>query len=415
MPKKKTKEELEVGYFRSRNLSICALFNLNRHDAALLFAHFEFIDEDYTQKVNIENFAKKFLPREKYVFQVLWKYFVVIFKDSRLGLGSATYVENINMARAGLANDSAVEDKEHGSYVEVIAFLFLLVSIQKNHCSHFLYWLIYTVNNETKSRKGLVQLVNKMWKIDKHDMDKKKMKQKALLVAGVKTAVKHLEASALDMKTFQIYDFRVQNAFTIPVKNLQIEIMKKIANKVFWKKSVNEIKLILADPSRIVPRMGEKNIAGKECHRSIGDRKYAWFELRDYIESFFRFHEAANAIVVEPTTLFQKLKRKLFPPKTKESTIVPVNLDTAASDFSLVEKVDERKLWSVDRYYDEAENNRFVAMQKLEDVDEELAVPLPDLFDFESGKGDGVRMKRGSNQDDSDDDDNDDYSDDESV
>jgi hypothetical protein len=399
---KKQKENLEVGYFRSRNLSICSLFNIDRHDAALLFAHMELIDESYTEKVNIEKFAKKFFPDGKFVFMHLWSYFVVIFKDSRLGLGTTSYIDNINMAKSDIGNHESVADKEHGTYVEVIAFLFMIVSIEKKHFSHFVYWLIYTVNDEAKTRRGLVAMVNKMWKLDKKCVDKEKQKLRTLHLSAVKKAVKHLEASALDMKTFQIYDFRVQNAFSTPVKHLQAEILKKIANKGFWKKGTEQLKLILLDPSLVVPRLGERNSAGKVSYRSTGDRKYAWFELRDYIEAFFRFHEAANAIVIEPATLFQKLKKKLFPPKIKESTIVPVNLETSAAvtDFSLVEKVDSRKKWSVEKYYDEAESNRDEALRMLEEAQEDLDEPLPEfLFEEEGGAGGRSGNQEGSDDD----------------
>lgn len=250
MPKK-PKENLEVGYFRSRNLSICSLFNIDKHDAALLFAHMELIDENYTEKVDIENFAKKFLPNSKFVFLFLWDYFIVIFKDSRLGLGSAAYVDNINMAKADHENHDLIADKKHGTYVEVIAFLCMIVSIEKKHFSHFIYWLIYTVNEEEKTRRGLVNMVSKMWELDKTYVDKEKHKKRTQYLAAVKKAVKHLEASALDMKTFQIYDYRVQTAFSFPVKNLQKEILKKIANKKFWKKLIKEFKLILNDPSLV--------------------------------------------------------------------------------------------------------------------------------------------------------------------
>ena len=211
----------------------------------------ELIDTGYTEKVNIEKFAKKFLPDSKFVFQFLWDYFIVIFKDSRLGLGSAAYVDNINMAKADHENPDVIADKKHGTYVEVIAFLFLLVSIDKKHFSHFIYWLIYTVNEEDKTRRGLVNMVSKMWKLDKTFVDKEKHKKRTLYMAAVKKAVKHLEASALDMKTFQIYDFRVHAAFSTPIKNLQAEILKKIANKPFWKKGTEELKLILSDPSQV--------------------------------------------------------------------------------------------------------------------------------------------------------------------
>ena len=138
MPKK-PKENLEVGYFRSRHLSICSLFHLDRHDAALLFAHYELIDEAYTEKVNIEKFAKKFLPDGKYAFQLLWSYFVLIFKDSRLGLGSLEYINNISMARMKVEDKNYMEDKENATYVELTAFLFMIVSINEKHFTLFLF------------------------------------------------------------------------------------------------------------------------------------------------------------------------------------------------------------------------------------------------------------------------------------
>ena len=163
---------------------------------------------------------------------------------------------------------------------------------------------------------------------------------------------------------------------------------------------------------QVVPRLGERNTAGKTTYRSIGDRKYAWFELRDFIEAFFRFHEAANEIVIEPVTLFQKLKLKMFPTKVKESTIVPVNLESDVTHFSLVEQVDSRKQWSVEKYYDEAENNRDFAMRMLEETEEELNEPLPEGLGLleNTGGGGGVRMRNG-NQEESSDDDSDDDSD----
>lgn len=350
---------------------------------------------------------RNFLPDGKHCFKFLWDYFIVIFKDSRLGLGSTEYFNNVNMAKATADLDPkvSIEDKEHGTYVEVIAFLFMLVSIEKTHFSHFLYWLIYTMNEEDKTRRGLVRMVNLMWKLDKDYVDKEKLKKRTLYMSAVKKAVKHLEASALDMKTFQIYDFRILTAFSSPVKNLQAEILKKIANKLFWKKGKEELTFILSDPSQVVPRLGERNSAGKISYRSIGDRKYAWFELRDYIEAFFRFHEAANEIVIEPATLFQKLKLILFPRIIKESTIVPVNLETstAVTDFSLVEKVDSRKKWSVDKYYDEAEINREQALRALEETEEELAEPLPDPFELENQQsGNQEGSEDGESDDDSD-------------
>jgi hypothetical protein len=411
MPKK-PKENLEVGYFRSRHLSICSLFHLDRHDAALLFAHYELIDEAYTEKVNIEKFAKKFLPDGKYAFQLLWSYFVLIFKDSRLGLGSLEYINNISMARMKVEDKNYMEDKENATYVELTAFLFMIVSINEKHFTHFLFWLVFEVNEEAKTRRGLVGIVSKLWKLDKSYIDKNKHKERVMYMALVKAAVKHLEASALDMKTFQIYDFRVQTAFSTPLKRLQAEVLKKIANKKFWMKGKEQIRLVLNDPSIVVPRMGERNSAGKVTHRSTGDRKYAWFEIRDFIEAFFRFHDTANGIIIEPVTLWQKLKKKLFPPKVKASTIVPVNLESsdAVTAFSLVEKVDSRKQWSINRYYDEADNNRDSALQMLEITQEELDEPLPELFTAEKN-GDavgGVRMKR-SNQEGSDDDDDSSY------
>mmetsp|Transcript_15353 Transcript_15353/g.28897 ORF Transcript_15353/g.28897 Transcript_15353/m.28897 type:complete len:419 (+) Transcript_15353:149-1405(+) len=409
MPKK-PEQNLEVGYFRSRNLSICSLFNIDRHDAALLFAHMELIDDTYTEKVNIEKFAAKFFPDGKYVFQLLWSYFVIIFKDSRLGLGSTSYINNISMARAAsIEGKSSNEDKEHGSYVELVAFLYMIVSVDKKHFTHFLFWLVYIVNEEAKSRRGLVAIASKLWKLDKAYIDKNKHKERAMYMALVKSAVKHLEASALDMKTFQIYDFRVQTAFSIPLKRMQAEILKKIGNKKFWTKGKAELSLILSDPAIVVLRMGELNSGGKS-YRSTGDRKYAWFEVRDYIEAFFRFHEAANAIVIEPATIWQKLKKKLFPPRVKESTIVPVNLETcdAVTAFSMVEKVDARKAWPVIKYYEEADNNRDDALKMLELAQEELDEPLPDIFNIENDESaGGVRMKR-SNQDGSMDEDSDD-------
>lgn len=398
MPKNPT-ENRDVGYFRSKNLSICSLFNINRHDSALLFAHMEVIDDCFSDKVNIEQFAKKFFPDGKYAFQFLWEYFVVIFKDSRMGLGSLAYINSINMAKANLESKDYIADKKHASYVELTAFLFLIVSIDKKHFSHFIYWLVFDVNQESKTRRGLVNIVNKLWKLDKEYVDKEKHKMKVARMALVKSAVRHLEPSALDMKTFQIYDFRVQAAFSIPLKRLQVEILKKIANKKFWKKGMVELRLLLRDPSTVVPRLGEKTgTASRPSRRSTGDRKYAWFELRDFIEAFFRFHETANAIVIEPVTFWQKFKTTLFPPKIKASTIVPVNLETsdAVTAFSLVEKVDSKHSWSVSKYYDEADNNRDAALKMLEQVQEELDEPLPDSFADETT---GVeKMKRSTNQ-----------------
>lgn len=393
MKKKKKHADWEIGYFRSRDLSICSLFNLDKHDAALLLAHLEAVDEEFSGKVNIVKFSKRYFPEQKFVFQYLWKYFIVIYKDSRLGLGSSSYADNV--ARS----TGEVQDKEHGTYVEVLSFLFFIVSIKKNHFTHFLYWLVYEVGEEKKTRKGLVSMVDTMWTLEKAYFEKEKAKKREMYLPMVKAAVKHLEASALDIKTFQIYDFRVQNAFSVPIKSLQKEILKRFATRVFWKKCSKEIVIILEQPGVVVPRMGEKNSnksPGKVSHRSIGDRKYAWFEIRDYIEAFFRFHELANGVVIEPTTIIGKIL-SFFRRSNKISRITPVDLDNPnadANEYSLKQRVDIRKQWPIDKYYDEAETNRSLALRKLEQCDEELNDPLPNNFEEEAQKTKG-------NQDDS--------------
>lgn len=154
---------------------------------------------------------------------------------------------------------------------------------------------------------------------------------------------------------------------------------------------------------QVVPRLGEKNSAGKILYRSIGDRKYAWFELRDFIEAFFRFHEAANEILIEPVTLFQKFKQKIFTPKMKASTIVPVNIETDSGvmSFYLGEHVDRRKKWSIEKYYDEAEKNRDDALRMLEETQKELDEPLPEGL-LQLDNPDSMRQMRSGNQEDSD-------------
>jgi hypothetical protein len=295
MNNKEVEEVKRIGYYRAKHLSIFSLLNVGNRDAAELIACMEFVDKEYSQKVNVVQFSEIFCPKWKSCFQALWKKYVVLFNVSRkVDFGIvASYIKAKNAA-ADTFDFSA-------TYVELISFLLFVVSIDKKSSFAFLFWIYFTLNEERPSKTNLVEMLELMWGPNN---DKESKKHRTM----IKQSVKYMDIDDFDQKKFCIYDWKTARGYTTPFHHFQREILSNIGSKGLWGRMNIAMRHIIDDPNLIAVRMGEKKkpIGRMKSCRNIGDRKDAWFELCDFVEAFLRYHEMADVLVVEPNGLMEK-------------------------------------------------------------------------------------------------------------
>lgn len=375
----KNVEEVErVGYYRAKNLSIFSLFNVGKRDTASLIGCMEFVDREYSQKVNVVQFSEIFCPKWKCCFQVLWRKYVVLFNVSRkIDTGIvASYVKTKN---------ADVETFDYSAtYVELISFLLFVVSIDKKSSFAFLFWLYFTLNEEQPTKATIVEMLEQMWGPNN---DKESKKHRVL----IKKSVKYMDIDDFDQKKFRIYDWKCGRGYTIPFHHLQRELIGSIGNKGMWGRIHIAMREIIDDPTVIVTRMGEKKkpIGRMKSCRNIGERKEAWFELCDFVEAFLRYHEMADHLVVEPNGLMEKAYavtssavknsyvsvRRLIQQATRKP-VVPEAItfnDDLLDDQSLTKLHKHALKMPVDKLFAKAEKRKDLAFEEIEKTQEELS------------------------------------------
>jgi len=93
------------------------------------------LNKEYCQNINIVQFSEVFCPKYKSGFQALWRKYVVLFNVSR-------NVDN-GIVAAYMKSKNAAEVFDYSAtYVELLSFLFFLVSVDKKSSFAFLFWIV---------------------------------------------------------------------------------------------------------------------------------------------------------------------------------------------------------------------------------------------------------------------------------
>ena len=374
----KTGDTLErVGYFRAQNLSIFSLLKTPKRDAACLLAHIEVVDREFSQRVNIIEFSEIFCPKWKSGFQTLWRKYVVLFNSSR-------NVDNGIVATYMKAKKPDVFDYS-ATYVELLSFLFFIASIDSKSSFAWLFWMLFTLNEELPTKVTLIENLELLWGPNN---DKLSKPHRVLM----KKSAKYMDLDNFDDKKFRIYDWKSHGGFTTPFHHLQRELLGNIATRDVWTRLQISMREIIDNPDVVAARLGEKKkpLGRMKSLRSIGERRSAWFELCDFIEAFLRYHEMVDNMVIEPEGIMDKAveatkrvarlsyiavrqalpltRRRPLPPG------LPQFNDDLLDDQSLT-KVYKRALsLPVDRLFMRAEKKKELAYGVLGAVENELSI-----------------------------------------
>ena len=76
----------EIGYSKIKLLGLFSLFDINRYDTAVILAALEKVDESFSQTIDVELFASKYVKEWGWVFVLLWENYFELLNDLKESL-----------------------------------------------------------------------------------------------------------------------------------------------------------------------------------------------------------------------------------------------------------------------------------------------------------------------------------------
>lgn len=211
----------------------------------------------------------------KDAFVSLWERFFVIFmEDGNFPLASSNTKPNGTPQIKPSINFMI-------NYTQLLSYIFFIINADNSYNRvQLLYWVWFVRTKDRPSKNGLVEMTGKLWGSNHPKTN--------IYRNLVKVATKHMELDDFVFKKFQVYDWRSDGAFSIPIYKLQKELLRSIGTFKIWKHVRSEIKYVSLNPSVAKERIAD-NV--NKWNLSLGERKQACREVEKYLVAITQFYD----------------------------------------------------------------------------------------------------------------------------
>ncbi|KAJ1419187.1 hypothetical protein B484DRAFT_400276 [Ochromonadaceae sp. CCMP2298] len=284
-----SKDNHRVQNFRSKELSVFALFTVGQVDAGRLVQMVERLDPKYKGAVDIKAFGAAFCGEHVDAFHFLFEKFfrLLVPKPKKTAEvkpkdDTVSEMSSIKESHTDARDPLQVDSIQHSfSYHHFLSFLLFFMSVSHFDLVLFLYWLCYPAHDVLPDHKNMEELINELWP----PSTKLKSRAQNLLLT--------LETADLMSNNMHMMDVKGSGAWSKPLQGLRrVIIQQNKLGKRFWKRvgvavhqaclNVKDCYNELKDPYRL-SKWGRQNFA------LTGERKAARKDMRVVVRLVMKY------------------------------------------------------------------------------------------------------------------------------
>jgi hypothetical protein len=239
----------DLGYVRTRHLSIFRAFSLSNVDASLFLCALEAVDVRHRQYIDLSDFIENYCGEWGEQFLYLWRgYHPLAFPEY---YNRNTVEQENGKSKITFTYKKELEGRNiflKPSYADLSCFLLFTMTLPENDLAYWLYWLWYYRPRVSPDVFSLCAYVREFWGESTESHAKS-------AVHFEEVAQKSLELVIMkdfNVKSFQLYDWKTGGAWTQPFRKLYRQVRHSFIGTSFW--------------HRIAPSIQS---AGRDVHSSL--------------------------------------------------------------------------------------------------------------------------------------------------
>jgi hypothetical protein len=251
---KDKKKKIEA--FKSKDLALFTLFNVDRRDAVALTSIMEKIDPAFTRIGNAVDFSNTCCQEYKETFLFLYRLFFDLIVPKKVQFEAAIKPiseedsdedEIDEIATGSVAEESEVSKveildtvpavtMETAQYHYLLSFLMIFMALPPGSLQTWLFWLVYSSKEKQPDHKSLEDLIRTLW-----PDDKKTKKKVQSLMKQAQNMLIIVDVADLTPSKLRALDANTGGAWTRPLMMLQKRIRQSTLGYFFWKRVAPEI------------------------------------------------------------------------------------------------------------------------------------------------------------------------------
>lgn len=283
-------DEKRLMFYKSTNLAIFVLFGINKEDAASLLSMLERVDLEFTQDLDVAEFAEKFCGEYKDLLLYLWRRY---YRGYELTMVRR---EDQDKARAlsEIPEELLEEEVDPGiyltSYLNFLGFLLMFLHVRDKDICHWLYWLMFQLPQIPPDHDKMSKLVDTFWnERPVVAIQAKRARLSADLV------LRNVEKIDFCPNQLSIMDSKATGAWSNPLLSLRRVIVRSTLGHRIWNRvnhaveraceNIVESYQILRDTDSHNKYVAHQK-SDKKNFILYGERKIARKEIRQYVRVF---------------------------------------------------------------------------------------------------------------------------------